>query len=173
MLYIDFDGVILDTEDLLFEEWRKNPDRHSLPKIEKIKYIQAANWRHIIYDSDIINDSVYWLKQMNPAESAILTKVHSLENEAATKIKWIREQGILQPVILVPFVSRKSDIVTVRNSILVDDCLRNLDEWIAEDGMGIFFDKDDDNYDSWHQQNTKNYQKVLTLSPFASGNKKQ
>ena len=51
MLCIDFDGVILDTELLLFEEWRKNPNRHSLPEIEKIKYIQNSDWKHIIYDS--------------------------------------------------------------------------------------------------------------------------
>ena len=38
MVYIDFDGVILDTEGLLFEEWRKNPNRHFLPESEKIKY---------------------------------------------------------------------------------------------------------------------------------------
>ena len=31
MLYIDFDGVILDTEDLLFEKWRENPDRNFMP----------------------------------------------------------------------------------------------------------------------------------------------
>lgn len=39
MIYIDFDGVILDTEKILFEEWRKNPNRGNLPEIEKIKYI--------------------------------------------------------------------------------------------------------------------------------------
>ena len=51
MLYIDFDGVILDTEPLLFEEWRKNPNRHSLPESEKIKYLQKCNWNYIIFTS--------------------------------------------------------------------------------------------------------------------------
>lgn len=171
MIYIDFDGVILDTEDLLFEEWRKNPNRKALPTIEKIKYIQNVDWQHVIYDSKIINDSVYFLKQMNPIESAILTKVHSLVNEAQTKIKWIREQGIIQPVILVPYTSRKSDIVIANNNTLVDDCLKNLDEWVEKEGKAIFFDMDNDNIDSWHQQNKKNYKKILSLSHFVKHDK--
>ena len=44
MKYIDFDGVILDTEGILFEEWRKIPDRHLLPPIEKIRHIQNRDW---------------------------------------------------------------------------------------------------------------------------------
>ena len=89
MRYIDFDGVILDTEGLLFEEWRKNPDRHLLPSKEKIKYIQNSNWKYIIENSRILNDSIYKLKNMDPNESAILTKVHSLDNEAQEKIVFL------------------------------------------------------------------------------------
>ena len=36
-LYIDFDGVILDTEEELFREWRKNLQHHSLPEKYKSK----------------------------------------------------------------------------------------------------------------------------------------
>lgn len=61
MLYIDFDGVILDTEILLFEEWRRNPNRHLLSKEVKIKYIQDSNWNYVLNNSSIINDSIYYL----------------------------------------------------------------------------------------------------------------
>ena len=62
--YFDFDGVILDTSPLLFEEWKKNPDRHSLPESEKIKYIQNADWKKIINNSREINDAIYCLKHI-------------------------------------------------------------------------------------------------------------
>ena len=90
MLYIDFDGVILDTEPLLFEEWRKNPNRHLLSESEKIKYMKKNNWNYIINNSDIINNTIYYLKQMNSSDSYILTKVHSLQNESVEKIKRLR-----------------------------------------------------------------------------------
>ena len=163
MLYIDFDGVILDTEELLFEEWRKNSDRFSLPESEKIKYIQEANWDFILNNSEIINDSVYYLKNMDVKDTRILTKVHSLENEANSKIKWIREMGIEHPILIVPYNVKKADVVDARENILVDDCLKNLDEWVEKGGYPIFFDMNNDNCDSWQQPNVKCYEKVLSL----------
>ena len=164
MLYIDFDGVILDTEPLLFEEWRKNLDRHLLPESEKIKYIQNVDWNYILNNSEIINDSVYYLKQIDPKTSFILTKIHSLTNEGAAKVEWKKSQGIKQTIILVPYIVKKVDMVDAKGNTLVDDSLRNLGEWEECGGKPIFFDMDNDNYDSWQQPNVKGYQKVLSLS---------
>ena len=166
MLYIDFDGVILDTEELLFLEWRKNPNRHLLPESEKIKYIQNSNWNFVLNNSRIINDSIYYLRQMNPNNSFILTKIHSTTNEGYEKVRWIRSQGIKQSVILVPYLLRKSDMVSAEGNILIDDCLKNLDDWTNNNGIGIFFDINDDNYDSWNEPNSQRYEKILSLSKF-------
>ena len=168
MIYIDFDGVILDTEKLLFEEWRKKENHHKLSEREKIKYIQNSNWEHIINNSEIINDSIYYLSQMDPENSFILTKVCSYGNEGKAKTEWIRKNGIKQKVYLVPYFLKKRDIVDATNNILIDDCLKNLDEWAKNNGNPIFFDIDNDNYDSWHQENTKKYEKVLNLSRFTN-----
>ena len=163
MRYIDFDGVILDTEALLFYEWRKNPNRHKLPESEKIKYIQESDWHRIINESPIINDSIYILKQMDPNESAILTKVHSLSNEGYEKVIYLRNKGILQNIILVPYNIRKSDIVIPEGDTLIDDSLRNLSEWEAKGGYPMFFDKKENNIDSWNMPNDKGYQRVLRI----------
>ena len=163
MLYIDFDGVILDTENLLFKEWRKRPNHRSLPESEKIKYMQGSDWEYILNNSEIINDSIYYLKNMNPKETFILTKIHSLE-EGTSKIKWVRKQNIEQSVILVPYYLKKTDMVDARGNILVDDCLYNLSDWESNKGKPIFFDYDDDNFDSWHQENVQGYQKIKKLS---------
>ena len=164
MIYIDFDGVILDTEGLLFEEWRKNPNRHNLTEDDKIKYIQRADWNYIINNSEIINDSIYYLKHIDPSQSAILTKIHSLSNEGMAKIKWLRENRVKQNIVLVPYLFKKSDVVDARGNLLVDDCLKNLDDWVDNDGYPLFFDVNDDGYDSWKQPNVKKYRRVLDLS---------
>ena len=103
---------------------------------------------------------------MNPSISCILTKVHSLENESVEKIKWLRENGIKQSVVIVPYYFKKSEVVEARGNILIDDCLKNLDEWEELGGIPIFFDMNNDDYDSWHQKNVKQYKKVLTLSTY-------
>lgn len=168
MIYIDFDGVILDTEDLLFKEWRKNKDRHLLSEKEKIKYIQNSNWKYIINNSETINDSIYYLNQMDPNNSFILTKIHSYCNEGLAKLEWAKRNNIKQKIILVPYYKNKCDIVSAKDNILIDDCLKNLDEWVLNDGIPAFFDINDDNIDSWDKPNINGYQKVLSLSSFVN-----
>jgi len=163
MKYIDFDGVILDTEDRLFENWRKKPNHHELGEKSKIKYIQNVSWRLVINESMIINDSIYILKHCDYRNTAILTKVHSLHNEALEKVKFLREQGIKQSIIIVPYGLKKTEVVEAEGNILIDDAIMNLDDWEASKGKGIFFNKDGLDIDSWGRKNNKPYQKVLSL----------
>lgn len=163
MRYIDFDGVILDTEGLLFEEWRKNPDRHLLTEEDKIKYIQNANWEYILENSSIINDSIYILRHSNPREYVILTRVHSLENEGTEKIKYLRRKLVENQIILAPYTLRKDEVVEAYGSILIDDSLRNLKQWKEAGGYPMFFDKNKNNMDDWGTKNIEGYQKVLRI----------
>ncbi len=163
MKYIDFDGVILDTEDLLFYEWRKNPNRHNLSEGVKINYIINSDWRAIVNEAPIINDSINILKNMDPSKSAILTKVHSMDNEGYEKIYYLRCKGVKQNIILVPYMFRKCDIVNPIDNILIDDCLKNLDEWLEMGGYPMLFDRKKDNMDSWGVYNKNNYQRVLRI----------
>ena len=163
MKYIDFDGVILDTEDLLFEDWRKNPNHRQLGEDLKIEYIQNRSWSMVINNSMIIKDSIYVLKHCDYHDTAILTKVHSLRNEALEKIKFLRSQGIKQSIIIVPYGLRKTDVVEAEGNILIDDAIMNLDDWEASGGRGIYFNKEGLDVDSWGRRNTKPYQKILSL----------
>ena len=166
MLYIDFDGVILDTEELLFEEWRKNPNRYLLPESEKIRYVHDANWNFIINNSKVINDSLYYLKQMDPSKSFILTKIHSEGNEGTEKIKWLRKNDIKQGIYLVPHKIKKTEIVDASGNALIDDSLKNLQDWQLAGGNSFFFDIDNDNIDSWGQFNKEGYKRVRSLEKF-------
>lgn len=162
--YIDFDGVILDTEELLFKEWRKRIEHKKLSEIEKIRYVQEADWNYILNNSPVINDAIYYLKNIDFNSSVILTKVHSLTNEGSAKVNWIRRNGLKQSIILVPYDVKKSDMAMASGNILIDDCLRNLDDWVNSGGYPILFDINDDNYDSWGKYNNKGYRRVRSLS---------
>lgn len=163
MRYIDFDGVILDTEELLFYEWRKNPYRHELPEEVKINYIKNSDWRTIINESPVINDAINILNNIDYNKSAILTKVHSLK-EGYEKIRYLKGKGVRQNVVLVPYTLKKIDVVNPNGNILVDDSLRNLDEWCECRGYPMFFDKNDNNIDSWGVYNNNNYKRVRKIN---------
>ncbi len=170
MRYIDFDGVILDTEDILFYDWINHPERFNMPWDNVVRYIKRKNWQEILKNSNVINDSINILKNMDIDDTVILTKVHSLGNEGVAKINYLRELGVKQNIILVPFELRKCDVVQAKDNILIDDSLRNLMEWEEQGGYSMFFDKKENNIDSWGEYNYKQYQRVLRID--AKTNKK-
>lgn len=163
MRYVDFDGVILDTEELLFGSLRKLPNYDSLKEEDIVKYLQDINWRNILNSSSVINDSLYILKNSSIDDFTILTKIHSIDNEGIEKVRYLRENGIKQNIILVPYKAKKSDIVCAKDNILIDDCLKNLSEWQQDYGYPMFFDKNDTNIDSWKVPNTFGYQRVKKI----------
>lgn len=171
MVYIDFDGVIIDSVSTMFNEMDKFKDHRLMSEEEKIRFIQDMDWNYILNNSEAINDSIYYLNQMNPKETSILTKVHSLNNEGGNKIKWARDNNIKQPLILVPYTLKKTDVVIAKGNTLIDDSIRNLGEWEENNGFPVLFDINDDGFDSWNMPNTKEYQRVRTLSKFTDRNR--
>jgi len=51
MIYVDFDGVIFESESLLFEGYRKLEVKS---ESIKLKYIQNIDWNNILDNSEII-----------------------------------------------------------------------------------------------------------------------
>lgn len=136
--YIDCDGVILDTVTGLFDEYdRLNNEGANLGRVT---YLQQLNWREWLRQAPIINDSITILKEHDPKESVILTKIHSL-NEGLAKIEYFRELGIKNNIVLVPYELSKPQVVQASESILVDDYLKNLDDWSKANGISFFFNQ--------------------------------
>jgi len=106
---------------------------------------------------------MYILKQLNTCENAILTTVHSLENEGVSKVKYLRKNGVLLPIIVVPYLVDKIQIVNPQNNILIDDRIYNLDVWNNAMGHAIFFNKDNLDIDEWNVKNF-DYPKISTLN---------
>lgn len=163
MIYIDFDGVILDTDKVLFKEFIDNPNFEPFNEPEMVEYIKKSNWDYVIRNSEVINDSLYYLKESDPKETCILTKVHSIGNEGKAKIEWKNRNNLKQAIILVPFYAKKTDVVDAEGNELYDDCFKNLKEWKEKGGIPIFFDGKQTGYDNWGEKDTYNYQKVINL----------
>lgn len=160
ILYIDFDQVVLATEDILFVEY--NEKKKQGIYLDKQKYLEDFNWDWLVFNSEIIANSLEVLRTI--PEAKILTKVHSLK-EASAKIKFLRAEELSNEIILVPGNHKKIDLVQAKNNILVDDAVHNLDAWSSAGGISYYFNKDNSDIDSWGITNTK-YPKIKTLNMF-------
>ena len=74
-----------------------------------------------------------------------------------------RELGIENEIILVPYTVGKQDVVSSKNSILIDDTVRNLDLWKNDGGISIYFNKDNLDIDGWNIENLE-YPKICNLN---------
>lgn len=134
--YIDCDGVILNTEVGLFDEYYRLKEHN--PDLKRLQYLQQLDWNYWISHAQVLDDAVNILKSHDPSLADILTKVHSLE-EACVKIKYFRDLGVKNNIIIVPFEISKSSVVSAKGNILVDDSNTNLFEWGAEGGYSVHY----------------------------------
>lgn len=158
--YIDFDGVIMDTYMALFKDYFEK--RNQGIYVDDTEHVINKNWEEVLGNSLFINDSIEIIKELNPETTAILTRIHSLENEGVSKIKLLRAHDIKCGIILVPYLVKKTDIVPAKGNILVDDAIFNLIEWEHAGGIPIFFDTYDKNVDGWGVEN-KQYVRTRSL----------
>ena len=134
---IDFDGVILDTQDR-FDEYIKNH-----PDTSWSEFLTSLDWESFLKESEEICDSLTILREVQDrgVVAGILTKVHSLF-EASCKVKFLRESGITVPVMIVPIGNSKSEVYYPNEGeVLIDDYIKNIEDFIAHGGDGILFDR--------------------------------
>lgn len=125
-LYIDFDGVILDTLTPLSKEKEQN----NISPEEERKFYANYPWEKLLIDENIINDAIEDITKIiasNKFNLAILTHVNSL-NEATLKIKYIRKYFQDITIIPCPKEISKTKMIHTKGAILVDDYAGNLRE---------------------------------------------
>ena len=157
MNYIDFDQVILATEEELFKEYFEKKAQGI--KLDKQKYLEEFDWDWLVFNSEVIADAIEIIKSV--PNDKILTKVHSLK-EASAKIKFLRSNNVKNEIIIVPGNHKKTDLVSAKGNILIDDAVHNLDDWSNAGGIAYFFNKDNLDTDNWGVTNTK-YKKINNL----------
>lgn len=139
-LYIDFDGVILDTITKSYADIKKDLGDNATNE-EISTYYANYPWETIIKDENIINDSINCINKIIDSDKfnlAVITHVNSL-NEAILKIKYLRRYFKDITIIPCPKAISKTKMVHTAFSILVDDYAGNLREWVKEGGIPVTF----------------------------------
>lgn len=146
--FIDFDGVILDSEERMLERKYDLGLRDHKCEAEYDEYFNYTNihpeeWDYIIREANSINNSVEIIKELERMKRkiAILTKIHTLY-EMKVKMEDLRDnRKITCPVFFVPPGVKKYKIVIPNGQLLIDDSKKNIRGWIENGGTGLVFDK--------------------------------
>ena len=135
-LYLDCDGVILDTINMSYKMLKeKGIEREE----EKKDFYRNLSWEELIIEAGEINNATDKIKKLAEIyDVAILTHVIS-EGEIIAKENYFKEVLPNVKVISVPKEIRKADAVDPKGNILVDDFLGNLDYWHEKGGISIKF----------------------------------
>ena len=145
--FIDFDGVILDSEERMLERkydlgFRNHKNKSEFDAYFKYTNIHPEEWEYILKEAKPINNSVEIIKELERLRRkiAILTKIHTLQ-EMKVKTEVLREfLNILCPVIFVPPGVKKHQVVIPNPQLLIDDSRKNIKRWIGNGGKGLIFD---------------------------------
>ncbi len=146
--YIDFDGVILDSEERMLGRKYSVGFHNHMDEKEYDEYFNYTNlhpeeWDYIIREANSINNSVEIIKELERMKKkiAILTKIHTLY-EMKVKVEDIRNNRKIKcPIFFVPPGIKKHNVVIPNGQLLIDDSKKNINLWIANGGEGVVFDK--------------------------------
>lgn len=153
-IYIDFDGVILDTWGIIFSQYYNITFKNNIEENIVKKVMKNFGWNKIINNSKVINNGISKINKLKEKyDVIIITKINSKE-EMKEKRKFLNNNNI-HNIIFVPYEESKSTYVTPQNNYLIDDDLKNLDDWYENGGIPIFFNKDMKNFDSYGLINTR------------------
>lgn len=135
-LYIDFDGVILDTIPVLYEEAKRQNIDHN-----NFEFYKNFDFQTILKDELILNDSINCMQKLVDSgmfEVNVLTHCNSLK-EGTDKVNYIRKFFKDMSVIICPKEISKAKLIHTKDAILVDDYSGNLEEWESEGGIPVRF----------------------------------
>lgn len=142
-LYIDFDGVILDTIPLLYEEvTQAGIDKNDFEQTKC--FFEELDYSKFIKDDFILNDSINCIKKLIDSKKfkiSILSHIVSIK-EGILKVNYLRKYFKDITIILVPKEISKTKMIQTKDAILIDDYAHNLREWESEGGIGIRFSQE-------------------------------
>ena len=142
-LYIDFDGVILDTMTKTYETLKEqNIDKNDQEKVQA--FFRDLDWKKLISETKEINDSINEIKKICDSKKFnvyILTHINSV-NEMVEKINYLHQKLPSVTIVSVPKQIPKTEVVNASSAILIDDYSGNIKEWQKKLGIGIKFVKE-------------------------------
>lgn len=157
-VYVDFDGVLLDTDSVIDKEFDGNGERR--------EFVKNYDWFKLMRDDLIINNALDYINN-SKYEVSLLSKISSM-CEGQAKIKYLRNKDVNIDINLVPTLINKCDVVSAYGNVLIDDKIVNLDSWSNSGGISIYFNKDSKDTDIHGDINTK-YPMISDLSCLING----
>lgn len=142
-LYIDFDGVVMDTIPLLYGALETSGTDVTDNK-EVTRFFSTYDFDLIVNDENILNDSINCINKLVESkkfEISFLTHVNSIP-EGVSKINYLRKKFKNITIIIVPKEISKTKMVHSEGAILVDDYSGNLSEWESTGGIAVRFSKE-------------------------------
>lgn len=135
-LYLDCDGVILDTINTSY----KMMEEQNIETDEDRKiFYSNLDWKELITKSGEIDNAIEKINALAKVyDVEVLTHIIS-EEEINAKREYFNKMLPDINIIYVPKNIRKADYVNPKNSILVDDFLPNLEHWEEKGGIPIKF----------------------------------
>ena len=146
-LYCDCDGVILNTIEVAFNLMQEmGCDMSDGNQIDRY-FREEINWIDIFDRATIINDSIGKIQLLRKSgifdDVIILTKLSGGPHEERLKREIFGDYLPNTKVITLPFVVKKSSVISdPENHVLVDDEMRNCNDWQSKEGTAILFSKD-------------------------------
>ncbi len=138
MIYFDYDGVIGNTEIGLFDEYYRQKEKDK--ELTKIQYLIDFDWRSWLRKAGPKDNAFNILNSHAPSTAQILTRCWSV-SEAKEKIIYMKENGVKNTIIIVPYDLPKTMVVEAKGSILVEDQLCNAVDWIKSGGIALMLGK--------------------------------
>lgn len=157
-VYVDFDGVLLDTDSVIDKEFDGNGERR--------EFVKNYDWFKLMRDDLIINNALDYINN-SKYEVSLLSKISSM-CEGQAKIKYLRNKDVNIDINLVPTLINKCDVVSAYGNVLIDDKIVNLDSWSNSGGISIYFNKDSKDTDIHGDINTR-YPMISDLSCLING----
>ncbi len=139
-LYIDFDGVILNSIEVSYQMMREKYGK-KITSDESTEFYKNINWNDFLKMCTPINNSIENLQKLIDSDMfdvAVLTHVLS-ESESDAKQKYLQE--CLPGIKCIPVTKPKQkwESVVCENAILVDDYSENLLSWKQHGGIPVKF----------------------------------
>ena len=136
-LYIDFDGVILDSQE------RYKQDMLGKTSLEDwIEYLSSIEWYKFLRECNEIDESLSTLKELQKYKNlkGIITRIHAFD-EGIEKVRFLRENGVVVPVFYVlPGQSKSTIVMPSVDKVLVDDDINNCLDWEKNGGKALLLD---------------------------------
>lgn len=161
IIYVDFDGILVDTWPTIEKNYRNIYYSDTIEEMKLRQMFQELDWKEVLYTSKKNKENIDIIRDNTKYKLKILTKINS-ENEKENKIKFLKKYGVGAEIITLYIDESKSTIVNPVGNVLIDDELKNIEEWEEKGGKGILYSKNDNNKDSDGKPNTK-YKEISSL----------